>query len=161
MRKSRRQLTVNSRTYAASCGRCRAVMLPNASVCRSCGGFAIDHNRHPDYDRPLALARAAAAADVQAVLEGALPVYARPNPQRVSTVLSCWPFGATDASEEPTPVTPVIELAEPSVLGFEAVVHRSDVPTQRGEMESVPATGPNPFLSAARILHAREEAQAC
>jgi hypothetical protein len=52
------------------------------------------------------------------------------------SVLTGWPFGGAEAA------------------------HRSDLPTQRIEEQSVPSVGPNPFLSAARIMRAREEVAA-
>jgi hypothetical protein len=158
MRKTPRQLTVNSRSYAASCGRCAALMLPNASVCRSCGGFAVDHNRRSDYDRPVVFDQAPIATVVQVPLDDALPSYLRPNPERLSTILSCWPFGAAEASDGPAITT----FAEPALPArhLELVAHRSDVPTQRAAIESVPAIGPNPFLSAARIEQAHEAVRA-
>jgi hypothetical protein len=81
-----------------------------------------------------------------------------PNPGRVSTVLSCWPFGAADPSDGPAFNAP----AEPAPQAprFEPYPYRTDVPTQRTEPESVPAFGPNPFLSAALMQLAREEVTA-
>jgi hypothetical protein len=157
MRTAPRQVTINSRSYAASCGRCGALMLPNATVCRSCRGFAVDHSRRPDYDRPVVFEEPIVPAAVQFAFD-ASPAYARPNPERLSTVLSCWPFGAADPSDGQA-ITYFTETTLPAPR-LEPVTQRSDVPSQRVEMQSVRSVGPNPFLSATRMLHAREEAQA-
>lgn len=161
MGKAPRQLTINSRTYSASCGRCAAAMLPNATVCLSCGGFAVDHDRRISYARPFELDFD--VATVQTVVrplfdEAAMPSYARPNPERISTILGSWPFGAADASDGPA-FTAVAEVTPPTPR-LELLTHRSDVPSQRAEMESVPSVGPNPFLSAARIQQAHERVAA-
>ena len=49
MGKAPRQLPINSRSTTASCGQCSALMLPNASVCKRCGGLAADYDRRIDY----------------------------------------------------------------------------------------------------------------
>ena len=158
MGKARRQLTINSRFATATCGRCAALMLPNASVCRSCGDFAADYNRRIDYDHPIVEESPTVPTALQVRHEDALPAYARPNPERLSTILGCWPFGAADASDGPT-ITTADAPALPAPR-LELVTHRSDVPIQRVEPESVPSIGPNPFLSAARLEQARAEVDA-
>jgi ribosomal protein L40E len=119
MGKALRQVTINRRSHSASCGHCIALMLPDATVCRNCAGFAVDHNR-----RPTTTSRRLRPADY---------------------------------SDGPT-----IDFAKPALPAPvpEPVMHRSDAPTLRAEVESVRSVGPNPFLPAARMLHAREEAQA-
>jgi hypothetical protein len=146
MGKAPHQLTINSRSYTASCGGCAALMLPNATVCRRCGGLAVDYDRRIDYDRPVVLDQPAVPAAVPVPLDDAFPAWARPNPERLSTILSCWPFGPADASDGPA-ITTFTEPA-PSAPRLEPVTYPSDVPMQR--VESFPA----------RILQGQEGAQA-
>ncbi|HVW81853.1 MAG TPA: hypothetical protein VHB69_13025 [Mycobacteriales bacterium] len=128
--------------------------LPAASL----GELRVAEPSPTRYVETAAPAPAQLPASVAALLEAAAPEWARPNPDRVPTMLGCWPLGALDLTDHPT-TTALTRTAQPA-RHLEPVAGRGDVPAQRREMESVPSIGPNPFLAAARILAEREAAQA-
>lgn len=137
MRKSRRQVTINSRSVTAHCGSCSSVMLPTHSVCKRCGGLAADDDQRVNYERRAYYDRPAIPATVEVRLEDFAPAWARPNPERVPTILGCWPFGAADPSDSPA----IAILTEPAVPGprLEPVVYPNDVPAQRVAMPPIPS----------------------
>lgn len=149
MGKAPRQLPINSRSTTASCGQCSALMLPNASVCKRCGGLAADYDRRIDYDRRADFELTAVQPAAPVLLEDALPAYAGPNPERLSTILGCWPFGAADASDGPTITLPAESTGPTPHL--EPATYPNDVPTQRAEAESAPAVDPSPLLAASGL----------
>jgi hypothetical protein len=133
-------------------------MLPNATVCRICGGVADDLGRRIDYDRPLAYEQPTVATAVQVSLDELVPAYLRPNPERLSTILSCWPFGAADPSDGPATAIS-IEATRPAARD-EPETRLGNVPAQRVPTNSVPAADSDPFLLPAWMLYLQKEAAA-
>ncbi len=139
----------------STCPRCAAGLLPGAIVCHACCA-------------PVGEADLAIADD------------ATIKPQ---DPLSSWPFGAADAQTELTvSKTPRVRDVMPQLLQYAENVEGPGpdgqwatslrttfrigaLPEQRNEngkpkrgphVESVPSTGPNPFLAAARLQQAHD-----
>ena len=162
----------------SNCHRCGAVLQPKAEVCSTCcapqtasaempfGASASPAPAVPATPAPAVPATPApaiVAAPTSPVAAAAAPVAdAAPG-----TGLGAWPFGQADAEAAAQVAAQAVaadvqrELTQYSAQSSTHVL--SGIPAQRparyqDDLQSVPSTGPNPFLAAARLQHAQDEA---
>ncbi|HVT21615.1 MAG TPA: hypothetical protein VHE57_09535 [Mycobacteriales bacterium] len=150
------------------CHRCATVMLPGAVICSAC------------------CAPLEAPASEAAPIAAAAPA---PAAAAATSVFANWPFGAADAEaaaqvaaksaaaaaaagvrhqlEQYAAPRDTLTDAQSATNSQNATHVMPSLPAQRPapasagpDLESVPAHGPNPFLAAARMQQAREEAAA-
>ncbi len=137
----------------SNCHRCGAVLLKGAEVCSAC------------------CAPQSIAAPVAAFVAAPEPVAVAPvnAPAEPTTGLRAWPFGQADAEAAAQVAARAVMAdvrAELSHYSAQSSTHvLASIPAQRPaqpveEVESVPSHGPNPFLAAARLQTARDEAAA-
>jgi hypothetical protein len=158
-----------------TCHRCGAVLLPDAEVCSTCCAPQSELTAQPPSEP-------AGAAVPQTDPSASSAPSAPSEPATVQSRLAAWPFGQVDAEAaaeaasraQHGPTAPARdlsgELARYTTESHPATAQNSThmltaIPSQRAaepvaEMESVPSVGPNPFLSAARVQHARDEVTA-
>jgi hypothetical protein len=139
--------------HSPNCHRCGAVLLQDAEVCSACCA--------PQNSDPLQTSLVARHEPVA--------VTAPTAPAEPTTRLGAWPFGQAD-SDAAAQVAARAAMAdvrnELSAYSAQTSTHvLAAVPAQRPaqpseEAQSVPSVGPNPFLAAARLQQARNEADA-
>ncbi|HVV76531.1 MAG TPA: hypothetical protein VHC43_10885 [Mycobacteriales bacterium] len=138
------------------CQRCATVMLPGSAVCSACCSPLVAAV-------PAAVAVATAPAPVAMAADAAVA--------QSDSVLSTWPFGGSDAEAAAQVAANAVAAGvrrqlqefEDSTSSTHVLTgipaQRTEVARQTAEVESsVPAYGPNPFLAAARMQQARDEA---
>jgi hypothetical protein len=140
-----------SKRPTSNCHRCGAVLLPGAEVCSTCCA-------------PYGIGTPEAS-----FLTEHRSVVADPDAPAPTTGLGAWPFGQADAEAAAQVAARAVmadvrdELSHYSAQSATHVLaaipgQRLAQPVEVEEVPSVPSQGPNPFLAAARIQSAREEA---
>ncbi|HVY11115.1 MAG TPA: hypothetical protein VHB18_13315 [Mycobacteriales bacterium] len=152
-----------SKRHTSTCNRCGAVLQPAAEVCATCCAPQSEAVTQSAFTAPAAPATPAAPAVIAAPTVPA-------GPADATTGLAAWPFGQADAEA----AAQVAAQAAAADVRFELDHYSaqrtthvlSAIPAQRPvqpqesqeSLQSVPSTGPNPFLAAARIQNAHDEA---
>lgn len=150
------------------CHRCGSVLLPSAEVCSTCCA-------PQDRTEPQSLTAFSAPAPTPEAVSAPAPTpeavaVPAPRSEAPQTGLSAWPFGAADAEAAAQVAAREVSTDVRTQLGHyssaPSTTHvLSAIPAQRAayadeDLQSVPSVGPNPFLAAARLQRARDEAAA-
>jgi len=139
-----------SKRHTSNCNRCGAVLQPMAEVCATCCAPQSEAVSQSVFTAPATPAVVAAPT----------------APADPTTGLGAWPFGQADAEAAAQVAAQAVAADVRSELNHYSAQtnthHLSAIPTQRPAeqepLQSVPSTGPNPFLAAARIQNAHDEA---
>lgn len=142
-----------SKRYSANCHRCGAVLRHDAEVCSACCA-----------PQNVDASQISFATQLEPVA-----VAAPTTPDEPATGLGAWPFGQADADAAAQVAARAAMAdvrnqldaysAQTSTHVLVAVPAQRPSPS-RDDFQSVPSVGPNPFLAAARLQSARDEAEA-